>query len=60
MKKRITEIQFKVINYYVMEFEDMDDEIAPLKIIKDNFIEGIIKPIDSEIEIENDGVRYYD
>lgn len=60
MKKRITEIQFKVINYYVMEFEDMDDEIAPLKLIKDNFIDGTLKPIDSEIEIEKDGVNYYD
>jgi len=60
MKKRITEIQFKVVNYYVMEFEDMDDELSPLKIINDNFKEGIIKPIDSEIEIEKDGVKYYD
>lgn len=58
MKKRITEIQFKVINYYVMEFEDMDDELSPLKIVNDNFREGVDDPIDTEIKII--GANYYD
>lgn len=52
------EVEYKVIEYYVREFYDVDDEIPPKVIITDNWERGSHIPYDSEIEIER--VKYYD
>jgi len=58
MRRKITEIEFKVVEYHVMEFYDQDDETPAEKIIVDNWERGKENSYDCEYIIER--VRHYD